>query len=50
MFERDRLLAAMAGDCELASAVYQRMLKVVARRLAATRVQLLDLYHVGHAS
>ncbi len=50
MFERERLLAAMAEDCELASAVYQRMLKVVARRLAATRVQLLDLYHVGHAS
>ncbi|HEY7942669.1 MAG TPA: cyclic nucleotide-binding domain-containing protein [Candidatus Limnocylindrales bacterium] len=50
LFERERLLAAMAEDCELASAVYQRMLKVVARRLAATRVQLLDLYQVGHAS
>jgi len=48
VFERDRLISAMADDCELASAVYQRLLKVVARRLAATRLQLLDLYRVGH--
>lgn len=50
LFERHRLIAAMTEDCELASAVYQRLLKVVARRLAATRIQFLDLYGVGHAS
>jgi hypothetical protein len=34
----------METDCELAALVYQRVLVAVARRLSATRVQLLDLY------
>lgn len=44
LFHGDRLRTALAVDCELAAAVYQRLLVTVARRLTATRVQLLDLY------
>ncbi len=44
LFDRDRLSAAMAADCELAAAVYRLVLGAVARRLQATRLQLLDLY------
>jgi hypothetical protein len=44
LFQGDRLRTALAVDCELAAAVYQRLLVTVARRLTATRVQLLDLY------
>lgn len=47
LFERERLNATLADDCELASAVYQRVLRAAARRLSATRTQLLDLYRVG---
>ena len=47
LFERERLNAALVADCELASAVYQRVLAAAARRLSATRIQLLDLYRVG---
>jgi CRP/FNR family cyclic AMP-dependent transcriptional regulator len=47
LFERERLAASMAADCELAAAVHQRVLLAVARRLQATRVQLLDLYSPG---
>ena len=44
LLDRVRLAAAMEGDCELASAVYRLVLGAVARRLQATRLQLLDLY------
>jgi CRP/FNR family cyclic AMP-dependent transcriptional regulator len=44
MFDGESLRAALAMDCELAAAVYQRLLVGVARRLTSTRVQLLDLY------
>jgi CRP/FNR family cyclic AMP-dependent transcriptional regulator len=44
LFQGDQLRTALAIDCELAAAVYQRLLVTVARRLTATRVQLLDLY------
>ena len=44
LFQGARLRTALAVDCELAAAVYQRLLVTVARRLTATRVQLLDLY------
>lgn len=44
LFDGDRLRTALAVDCELAAATYQRLLASVARRLVATRVQLLDLY------
>jgi CRP-like cAMP-binding protein len=44
MFDGVGLGAALATDCELAAVVYQRVLIAVARRLSATRVQLLDLY------
>ena len=37
LFDRDRLSAAMAADCELAAAVYRCVLGAVARRLVATR-------------
>lgn len=39
-----RLRAALRADCVLAATVYQQILEAVARRLLATRHQLLDLY------
>jgi CRP/FNR family transcriptional regulator, cyclic AMP receptor protein len=48
LFDGDELRAALAVDCELAAALYQRLLVTVARRLTATRVQLLDLYRPGY--
>jgi hypothetical protein len=47
LFDGVGLGMAMAAEPELAAAVYQRLLMVVARRLSATRVQLLDLYKAG---
>lgn len=47
LLDGERLLAAMNVDCELAAAVYRRLLVSVSRRLTATRVQLLDLYRAG---
>lgn len=44
VFDGSVLSQALARDHELAAAVYQRLLASVARRLTATRVQLLDLY------
>jgi CRP/FNR family cyclic AMP-dependent transcriptional regulator len=44
LFDGDDLRTAVAVDCELAAAIYQRLFASVARRLVATRVQLLDLY------
>lgn len=44
LFEREQLAMALAADGDLAAAVYQRVLLAVARRLQATRLQLLDLY------
>jgi CRP-like cAMP-binding protein len=44
LFDGVGLGTALATDCELAAVVYQRLLAAVARRLTATRVQLLDLY------
>ena len=44
VFDGGRLLGAMSEDPELAAAVYRRVLVALARRLQATRVQLLDLY------
>jgi CRP/FNR family cyclic AMP-dependent transcriptional regulator len=49
LFERERLVAALAVDAEMAAAVYQRVLLAVVRRLQATRLQLLDLYRAGYA-
>jgi len=48
IFEGERLTAALALDCELAAAIYQRLLVSASRRLTATRVQLLDLYRPGN--
>jgi CRP/FNR family cyclic AMP-dependent transcriptional regulator len=48
LFDGQRLRAAMAIDCELAAAVYGRLLASVARRLVATRLQLLDVYRPGY--
>jgi CRP-like cAMP-binding protein len=47
MFEGQRLSETLATDCDLASALYHRLLISVVRRLGATRVQLLDLYRAG---
>jgi CRP-like cAMP-binding protein len=47
LFDGDELRTALAIDCELAAAVYERLFVSVARRLTATRVQLLDLYRAG---
>lgn len=47
VFDGDRLRPALAGDLALAAAVYERLLGAVARRLVATRLQLLDLYRPG---
>ncbi len=47
-FEREQLTAMLATDCDLAAAIYPRLLVAVARRLEATRLQLLDLYRAGH--
>jgi CRP-like cAMP-binding protein len=48
LFDGDGLRTALATDCELAAAVYQRLLVSVARRLTATRLQLLDVYRPGN--
>jgi CRP-like cAMP-binding protein len=48
LFDGVRLRTAMADDCELAATVYGRLLASVARRLVATRLQLLDLYRPGY--
>jgi CRP/FNR family transcriptional regulator, cyclic AMP receptor protein len=48
LFDGDPLRTALATDCDLAAAVYGRLLVSVARRLTATRVQLLDLYRPGN--
>ena len=43
-FEGAALRGLLRSDCRLASVVYPRMLQAVARRLMATREQLLDLF------
>jgi CRP-like cAMP-binding protein len=43
-FEGSALRAALDSDPDLAAAVLRRVLDAVARRLAATRTQLLDLF------
>ena len=47
LFDGEALRAAFESDCELAAAVYERLLVGVMRRLGATRTQLLDLYRAG---
>jgi CRP-like cAMP-binding protein len=46
----DALRQAMAADLELAARLYRRLLEVVEERLAATRIQMLDLYRGGGSS
>jgi CRP/FNR family cyclic AMP-dependent transcriptional regulator len=48
LFDGQALRSALAKDCDLAAAIYGRLLVSVARRLVATRVQLLDLYSPGY--
>jgi len=43
-FEADALRRALRDDPALAATIYPRILEAVARRLGATRHQLLDLY------
>lgn len=47
LFDGVRLTAALDVDRDLAAIVYRRLLVAVARRLSATRLQLLDLYRAG---
>lgn len=47
LFEAVALRTALDADPELASVVYRQLLHCVARRLAATRLQLLDLYRTA---
>ena len=42
--EGAELRAALREDCELATALYPRVLVAVERRLRATRMQMLDLF------
>jgi CRP-like cAMP-binding protein len=44
IFEGPALRAALRDECELATALYPRLLVAVARRLYATRLQMLDLF------
>ncbi len=44
VFEGAALRAALRDECELAIALYPRLLVAVARRLYATRLQMLDLF------
>jgi CRP-like cAMP-binding protein len=48
LFDGEQLRRALASDSDLAAAIYGRLLVCVARRLTATRVQLLDLYRPGN--
>jgi len=43
-FDGAKLRAAVRADVDLAASLYQQVLEAVARRLLATRHQLLDLY------
>jgi CRP/FNR family cyclic AMP-dependent transcriptional regulator len=44
LFDGAALRAALRDECELAAALYPRVLVAVARRLYATRLQMLDLF------
>jgi CRP-like cAMP-binding protein len=46
LFPAAPLRAALRADVDLASGVYRQVLEAVARRLLATREQLLDVYRV----
>lgn len=43
-FDGTRLREAVRSDCALAAAIHPKLLEALARRLLATRHQLLDLY------
>ena len=43
-FDGKRLRQALRSDCQLAAGVYPKVLEALARRMGATRTQLLDLY------
>jgi CRP-like cAMP-binding protein len=44
LFDAAALREAVAADAVLGSFVYPRLLRAVARRLGATRLQLLDVF------
>ena len=43
-FDGQQLRQALRADCLLAAGVYPKVLEALARRMVATRTQLLDLY------
>jgi CRP-like cAMP-binding protein len=47
VFEAVSLRTALDADPELASVVYRQLLACVSRRLAATRLQLIDVYQAS---
>lgn len=47
LLEQDGLLGLLAADADFAAILYRRLLRTVARRLVATRLQLLDLYRAA---
>jgi len=48
LFDGPRLLTLLDHEAELAGALYRAVLVAVARRLVATRTQLLDLYAASY--
>jgi CRP-like cAMP-binding protein len=44
VFDATGIRAALRSDCQLALALYPRIMLAVSRRLSATRLQLLDLF------
>ena len=48
-FDGARLRGDISSDCELAAGIYSKLLEALARRLQATRHQLLDLYRSEEA-
>jgi CRP/FNR family transcriptional regulator, cyclic AMP receptor protein len=49
-YDTDALRAACEADPVLGFHVYRRLTNVIAGRLSATRLQLLDMYAAGHRS
>ncbi len=50
LLDQDGLLELLATDSDVAAILYRRLLRTVARRLVATRLQLLDLYRAAEGN
>ena len=47
LLDQDGLVEMLASDAEFAAVLFRHLLQTVARRLVATRMQLLDLYRAA---